>query len=181
VLFPSVNSTSPLFSEWLRIIEEKGITSTVAQAGQRIDIGDGVVMRVLNPPLVSPADGEFDIDNFSVVLRLEYGEFAFLLTGDIGREAEWELVRERAYVASTVLKVAHHGSDTSTTSEFLAVVSPALAVISVGAGNRFGLPDEEVVDRLAEEVGTENVYRTDTQGTIDFTTDGERLWVEEKR
>jgi len=181
VLFPSIDSASPLYQEWLRVIEEKGVTSTVAQAGQRIDIGGGVIMIVLHPPLVPLTGSESAIDNNSLVLRLEYGEFSFLLTGDIRREAEWELVRERACTASTVLKVGHHGSDTSTTPEFLAVVDPALAVISVGADNRFGLPDEDVVERLIESTGEENLYRTDTQGTIDFITDGEKLWVEKER
>ena len=135
-------------------------------------------MRVLHPPLIPLTGSESDIDNNSVVLRLEYGEFSFLLTGDIGREVEWELIRERAYLESTVLKVAHHGSDTATTPEFLAVVDPALAVISVGADNRFGLPDESVLARLEQELDIMNIYRTDEHGTIEFILDGERLRVE---
>jgi len=74
-----------------------------------------------------------------------------------------------------VLKVAHHGSDTSTTSEFLAVVNPQLAVISVGADNRFGHPSDEVLERLKERLGPENIYRTDKHGIIEFITDGGRL------
>jgi len=80
-----------------------------------------------------------------------------------------------------VLKVAHHGSDTSTTPEFLAVVNPQVAVISVGADNKFGHPSDEVMDRLKEKLGSENIYRTDECGTIEFTTDGKRLWVEVER
>jgi len=76
-----------------------------------------------------------------------------------------------------VLKVAHHGSDTSTTPEFLAVVNPQLAVISVGADNKFGHPSDEVRERLGEKLDLENIFRTDEQGTIEFVTDGERLWV----
>jgi competence protein ComEC len=119
-----------------------------------------------------------DIDNESLVLRLQYGTVSFLLAADIKSDAEWELVRARAPLASTVLKVAHHGSSTSTTMEFLSVVNPQVAVISVGADNDFGLPDEEVLVRLEEKVGRDNLYRTDGQGTITFTTDGEKLWVE---
>jgi len=92
-------------------------------------------------------------------------------------QAEFELITRRANLASTVLKVAHHGSDTSTTAEFLAVVNPQLAVISVGADNRFGHPTPEVMTRLEDKVGVENIYRTDEQGTVEFITDGERLWV----
>jgi competence protein ComEC len=75
-----------------------------------------------------------------------------------------------------VLKVAHHGSKTSTTPDFLAAVNPVAAVISVGE-NRYGHPGDEVIERLEETLGAENIYRTDEQGTIEFITDGERLWV----
>jgi len=73
-----------------------------------------------------------------------------------------------------VLKVAHHGSDTSTTPELLAVVNPRLAVISVGADNKFGHPSNEVLERLDPE----NIYRTDQHSTIEFITNGESLWME---
>jgi competence protein ComEC len=178
VLYPVLDYSSPLYDEFRGVVEEKGVKVVPARAGQRIDLADGVVIEVFNPPSPPLTGSNSDIDNNSVVLRLEYGGISFLLTGDIGREAEWEIIRGRATLESDVLKVAHHGSVTSTTSEFLAVVSPALAVISVGADNDFGLPDEEVVDRLEEKIGKENVYRTDELGDIDFITDGEKLWVE---
>ena len=80
-----------------------------------------------------------------------------------------------------MLKVAHHGSNTSTTPEFLAVVNPQLAVISVGADNKFGHPTPEVMGRLEDKIDPEKIYRTDEQGTIEFITDGERLWVRVER
>jgi len=144
-------------------------------------MGNGVVIEVLNPPSELITGTESDIDNNSVVLILKDGKVSFLLTADIMSDTEWELLRERADLAGTVLKVAHHGSDTSTTPEFLAVVNPRVAVISCGAGNKFGHPSETIDKRLGERVGKGNVYRTDTDGTINFTTDGERLWVEEGR
>ncbi|MFC1938221.1 ComEC/Rec2 family competence protein [Chloroflexota bacterium] len=102
----------------------------------------------------------------------------FLLTADIMREVELELVADRADLSSTILKVAHHGSDTSTTPQFLSVVSPQAAVISAGVDNKFGHPSDEVIERLEAKLDSENIYRTDEQGTIEFITDGERLWVE---
>jgi len=102
---------------------------------------------------------------------------SFLLTADIMWEAEFELLARRANLSSTVLKVGHHGSDTSTTPEFLAVVNPQLAVISVGADNPFGHPSDEVMEKLEEKLDSENIYRTDGHGTIEFITDGKRLWV----
>ena len=76
-----------------------------------------------------------------------------------------------------VYKVAHHGSKTSTTSQFLAAVDPEVAVISVGADNTFGHPCPEVMERLVDRLDEDNVYRTDEDGTVEFITDGERLWL----
>jgi competence protein ComEC len=178
VLYPALDYRSPIYDEWLRSITESGVKSTIACAGQQIDLGDGIVMEVLSPPQNPARNSESDLDNNSVVLQLRDGRVSFLLASDIMRDTEWELVRERADLSGTVLKVAHHGSDTSTTSEFLAVVNPRIAVISVGGDNKFGLPSDGVISRLEQKLGTGNVYRTDKQGTVDFTTDGERLWVE---
>jgi len=120
---------------------------------------------------------EHDIDNNGVVLRLSWGQLSFLFTADIRQEVEFELIGQRANLRSTVLKVAHHGSKTSTTSQFLASVDPEVAVISVGIDNSFGHPSLEVVERLIGRLGEDNVYRTDEDGTIELITDGERLWV----
>ena len=137
----------------------------------------GVKIAVLNPPIPPLSDTGSDVNNNSVVLNLYAGRVSFLLTGDIEREAEFELIARRSNLSVTVLKVGHSGSKTSTTAEFLAEVSPAAAVISVGKDNRFGHPSGEVIGRLEERLGAENIYRTDQQGTIEFITDGERLWV----
>jgi len=94
------------------------------------------------------------------------------------REIEWELVRQGVGLNSTVLKAAHHGSETSTTDEFLSVVNPETAVISCGSDNKYGHPDEEVVFRLERRISPERVLITSANGTIEFITDGERLWVE---
>jgi len=136
---------------------------------------------VLNPQIPHLTDTGSDIDNNGVVLHITMGEVSFLLTADMMWEAELELIAHRANLTSTVLKVAHHGSNTSTTPEFLAVVNPQLAVISAGADNRFGHPTPEVMERLKEKLGPENVYRTDKNGTAEFITDGERLWVRVER
>jgi len=181
VLYPDLDFESDIYDEWLRVIEEKDIEHTLAQAGQQIDLGEGVVIKVLNPqtPLLTGTDS--DIDNNGVVLHISMGEMSFLLTADTMCQAEWELIARRANLTSTVLKVGHHGSDTSTSLEFLAVVDPQLSVISVGAENRFGHPSDEVITRLEERIGSENIYRTDEHGTIEFITNGKRLWVRAER
>ncbi len=183
VLYPDLDYDLPLYEEWLGLIEEKDIKNTIAQAGQEIDLGDGVIIKVLHPQTSLLAGTESDINNNSVVLRLSLGEVSFLLTGDIEREAEWKLIAQRADLASTVLKVGHSGSETSTTTEFLAAVCPQIAVISVGEDNPFGHPSDEVLYRLEAKLGAENIYltydaKTGEHRTIEFITDGERLWVE---
>ncbi len=178
VLSPDLDCASPMCDEWLSLIKEKNIKYTIAQAGQRIDLDDGVVIKVLNPQIPHLTATKSDIDNNGVVLHISMDDISFLLTADIMWEAEFELIAQRADLPSTVLKVAHGGSDTSTTPEFLAVVDPQIAVISVGEGNPYGHPNPEVIERLEKKLNPESIYRTDRQGTIEFITDGERLWVE---
>jgi competence protein ComEC len=177
VLSANLTGESPLFSEWLSLIETRDIKCTLAQTGQRLDFGPEVTIEVLNPQTSLLTSTASDNNTNSVVLRLTMGRVSFLLTADIGQEVERGLITRRADLNSTVLKVAHHGSDTSTSPEFLAVVTPRIAVISVGQDNNFGLPNQEVMGRLEQKLGSENIYRTDENGTIEFITDGERLWL----
>ncbi len=178
VIFTHLEYQSPLYTEWLQLIQEKNIEAVNTTAGWQIDMGDGVILQVLNPPEQLFSGTSSDMDNNGIVLRLCSGEVSFLLCADIMREAEMELISTRADLAATVLKVAHHGSGTSTTGEFLSVAEPQLAVISVGYDNKFGHPDAGVLNRLEEQVGPDNIYRTDVNGTIEFITDGTRLWLD---
>jgi len=98
-----------------------------------------------------------------------------LLTGDIEAMTEERLLRDRDELASAVLKVAHHGSKTSSTSAFLEAVSPRAAVISVGTMNPFGHPHRVTLDAL-QAVGA-SVYRTDLDGAVTITSDGARVWI----
>jgi len=177
VLEPGVPYDSAIYQEWLRLVEDKGIEYNIAQAGQEINLGSGIKMEVLNPPASLWEGTSHDVDNNGVVLRLSWGKLSFLFTADIREEVEFELIGQRANLRSTVLKVAHHGSKTSTSPQFLAAVDPEVAVISVGADNTFGHPSPEVTERLIDRLGEDNVYRTDEDGTVEFITDGERLWL----
>jgi competence protein ComEC len=177
VLDPGISYDSSIYQEWLRLIETEGIEYNIARAGQEIDLGSGIRMEVLNPPETLWQGTSDDVDNNGVVLRLSWGKVSFLFTADIREEVEFELIGQRANLKSTVLKVSHHGSRTSTTSQFLAAVDPEVAVISVGADNSFGHPSPEVVERLIDRLGEDNVYRTDRDGTIELITDGKQLWV----
>jgi len=176
-----VSYNSSIYKEWCNVVEDKGIEYSIARAGQGIDLGSGIKLEVLNPPEGLFEGTSHDVDNNGLVLRLSWGLVSFLFTADIREEAELELIGQRANLKSTVLKVAHHGSETSTTSQFLAAVDPEVAVISVGADNPFGHPGSEVVERLINSVGEDNVYRTDEDGTVELITDGERLWISDNK
>jgi beta-lactamase superfamily II metal-dependent hydrolase len=132
-------------------------------------------LRVLGPGPEAFASGE--TNNESLVLKLSWRNVSFLLTGDIEAEAEEALLDSAADLRATVLKVAHHGSATSTSAAFLEAVQPAVAVVSVGANNPYGHPAPAVMSRLDESL----VLRTDLHGTIELSTDGERLWIEPER
>jgi competence protein ComEC len=179
VLYLDTDYQTPPEQEWLTLIHDKGVIATLAKAGQVINLGMGATsIEVINP---SKKDSSVQAMDNGVVLRLSDGKVSFLLTSDIIQEAELDLITRRADLTSTVLKVAHHGSDTSSSAAFLAVVDPQLAVISVGADNTFGHPGSETIQRLTDVVGSDKIYRTDKDGTVECITNGERLWVKTER
>ena len=132
------------------------------------------MLRVLGPGALLAAG---ELNNASVVLALSWRDVDFLLTGDIELAGERALLRSGAELRSTVLKVPHHGSSTSSSAAFLDAVGPAVALISVGEANSFGHPAPSVLERYAGSL----VLRTDEHGTVTLETDGERLWVEVAR
>lgn len=176
-LVTDVDGTSQLYREWQTELTEDHLTPTVAQAGMQLALGDGVSATILSPGPAS--EGIDQPNNHSVVLHLQYGQISFLLGGDIEAPIEQNLVRLHTPLAATVLKSNHHGSKTSSTEAFLNAVNPQIVVISVGKDNRFGHPAPEVMERYAAHGLT--VLRTDERGTIELSTDGERLWVETGR
>ena len=108
--------------------------------------------------------------------RIQYGDTAFLLTGDAEAQSEEEMLASGANLKADVLKVGHHGSSSSTTQAFLKAVTPKYAVISVGAGNDYGHPHKETLAKL-KNAGVQ-VYRTDLDGTVAFTSDGKTITIE---
>jgi competence protein ComEC len=162
---------------WRKQIEEKQIPYLRAEAGMTMELGQAVRLHVLHPPATLLADTSSDVNNNSIVLRLEYGRFSALLTGDIEHEGEEALLALDQPVDSLVLKVPHHGGDNALTLPFLQAANPQVAIISVGSDNRFGHPAELTLEKL-ENVPT---YRTDQQGNIEVVTDGDRYWVSTER
>lgn len=171
---PDRSSDSNSFQDMGEALEARGVpVQTVkllpSDTGPlALDWADGVETLVL-----SPFDGTYTEENdYSIVLHVAYGSTSVLLTGDAETTAERILLKAlpHHYVRSTVLKVGHHGSSSSTCDQFLSAVAPQFAVISCGEGNRYGHPDQVVLDRLA--AADVQVYRTDVDGTIHIALDG---------
>jgi competence protein ComEC len=155
---------------WVEAVADEGVPIESARTGTVYDLGQGATLEVL----WTGVDGGPSRNDESIVLRVEWGDVSFLLTGDIEADAERALVTRGAALESTVLKVPHHGSRTSTTRAFLEAVQPDVAVISAGPENVFGHPAEEVVTRLEDYA---IVYLTAEHGSVRLSTDGERLWI----
>ena len=152
---------------------ETGAVAEQRVASEHFESG-GVRIRVLHPP---PADWERRRvrNDDSVVLEVLYGDVAILLTGDIGKDIERAILSQLTPARIRILKVAHHGSRTSSSAEFLEAWRPQIAIISCGRGNSFGHPAPEVIERL-KSVGAE-IYRTDLDGEVTFDTDGKEFSV----
>jgi competence protein ComEC len=156
---PALPAPKEDFVEVLDVAAARGIPWRAAREGGRIEL-DGLLLEILHPPDSIPPETESNAT--SVVLRLEYGRFDALLTGDAYVDVERALLPKLPPLE--VLKVGHHGSDTSTDSLLLAHTRPQVALISVGRTNRYGHPSPRVVARL-ERTGAE-VRRTDLEGTL---------------
>jgi competence protein ComEC len=172
---PGILKYDEMWSSLEHNVTIQRIPRYIARRGMVLDLGGGAELQILypnwDPTHMSPrAD-----NNGGIVTRLVYGNTSVLLMADVDGVVEERLLTlEGSALKSTVLKVAHHGSKYSSDAEFLDVVDPEIAVISVGEHNRYGHPTPEVLDRLeAEDV---SVYRTDEEGTLVFRSDGTHFW-----
>lgn len=120
-----------------------------------------------------------ETNNYSIVLKMIYGDISFIFTGDAEVKAEHDIIASGIDLKADVLKVGHHGGGTSTTAQFAKAVSPEYAVISVGKNNSYGHPDNIIINRLSL-LGA-RIYRTDTDGTIVFETDGKNITVQTEK
>jgi competence protein ComEC len=168
-------------------LETNGTLNISPQVGQKFSLDKQVVITVISPPesfitehtqktsndLEKRAD--FNENNLSIALFVQFHHFSLILTGDMESTAEQAVLGARLIKDTTVLKVAHHGSKTSTSDLFLEKSAPEMALISVGRNNKYNHPDTSVLDRL-DKFGSE-VLRTDQLGNFEVITDGQRYWV----
>jgi len=169
ILWTGILIDSAGFKKWAELIKQENAKIYIAQSGQKITIGK-TSFEILFPFENLENKSVKDTNNTSIVLRLDFGEISLLFAGDIYKSAERELLNLAKQLDTDVLKVGHHGSKTSTAEEFIIVVSPEIAVISVGRNNSYGHPHQETLDTL-EKYGI-RIFRTDFNGDIKIISDG---------
>lgn len=173
VLYTGASHNTPNYLSWLRIMKDKKIELMIIDKEQNISLGQNARLKIIYPA-GSFLNKEFtDLNDSSIVARLDYGQIGFLFTGDASENVEKILISSGADLAANVLKAAHHGSEYSTTEEFLNKVRPETAIIEVGKDNKFGHPNLRTVKRL-ERAGAK-VFRTDLGGTIKLVSDGKKI------
>ena len=167
------NDDSQSFQSFKKYLDLQGVLITIPKAGDCYPLGSSSI-TILGPIEIAESD-----NNNSLVLKVDHGDNSFLYTGDAEKEEETDILNTNADLKSTVLKIGHHGSPSSTSEVFLSVVDPVAAVISCGIDNEYGHPAEEVLERLKNS-GIQ-VLRTDLQGDILFYEDeGELSYVVER-
>ena len=161
--------TNKGYTEFLKTIGEKGLKITIAKVGTKYDLG-GASFKILAPI------GEYnDLNDMSIVLKVTYGNRHILFTGDAQSASEMDMLHDESDIKADILKVGHHGSETSTTIAFLNRVDPKYAVIEVGAKNTYNHPNKRVVDRILDK--QIELYKTSTDGDIVFSIENDNISV----
>ncbi len=171
VMMPDATTTTNIFEQTLNAIDDKNLEITIPKVGEEFKLGKA------NITILGPAKNTNDLNNMSIVLRLDYGKTSFLFTGDAEQHSESYMLSSNDVSAfkANVLKVGHHGSSTSTSSKFLSAVDPDYAVISCGKDNSYGHPHTETIKSLQKNNIT--YFRTDEKGNIVFSSDGKSVSV----
>lgn len=167
IYMPDVTHTTKTFENMLLAIQAKGLGINTVKAGDKIPFGEYVQTKV-----VAPVGSPSELNDYSIVLHMTFGDNRFLFAGDSESGMESKITDD---IQADVLKVGHHGSSTSTGKGFLAKVKPKHSVISVGAGNKYDHPANDTLIKL-QDSGSK-VYRTDEAGTITVRSDGKEIKV----
>ena len=171
-------TTTATYRKYMETVGKKKVPLALLAAGDVIDLGGGAKLKVFAPqkPFLTGDSGQPDLNNNSIVAKLIYGSFSMLLTGDAEKESELQMVKNNgSELKSSVLKVGHHGSSTSSSPELLKVAAAEAAIISLGEGNEYRHPHPVTLKKL--ESRKYKIYRTDRNGTVTVTSDGKTYTV----
>lgn len=168
---PKKTATSKTYESMIQALLDKGKQITVIKEGtSSIDLGENTRVTVYSPT----KDEYEDVNNFSPIIKIEYGENSFMFTGDAEDVVEKEVLSKNASLKSDVLKLGHHGSKSSTTEGFYKAVDPSIAVISCGRDNKYNHPSKETKDLLRKY--RPKTFRTDLDGTIVLESNGKEIF-----
>lgn len=168
---PAITTNTKTFENMVSALKKKNMKIQTAKSGVSLDLGINTECIFLAP--VSKKYTDNDLNLYSAVVKITYGTTKFLFTGDAQKLNEKEMTDKNFDISADVLKVGHHGSHTSTSTEFLNKVSPKIAIISCGVNNDYGHPHKETLDSLKKAKCT--IYRTDKDGTIIIESDGKNI------
>lgn len=167
---PKIQSNTKTFENMVDALKSKKLKINVIKRGTN-SINLGTDTRVT---IFSPTKNDYEnLNNYSPVMKIEYGTTSFLFTGDAQNDIEEEILSNNDDISADILKIGHHGSSTSTSDNFLKKVNPSIGVISVGEGNVYNHPNDDILERLKKNKVT--IYRTDTNGTIILSSDGKSI------
>ena len=166
IYMPKIQTNTKTFEDVLDAVSEKGLKITSPKKGDEFEVG-GARCEIMTDRIEDTSN----LNLSSIVIRMTYGTQSFLFMGDAEKENE----ETRQWPQTTVLKVGHHGSSTSSSTQFLNEVQPQISVISVGKDNKYGHPTKTTINKL-EKIKTK-IYRTDESGTITITSDGKKCIV----
>lgn len=175
IYMPEIDSddqpTTKVYTNFLKTAKSHNIDITECKSDETLFEFDGLKAETLAPN----GHGYSDLNDYSIVLRLQYVKKVFIFSGDAETQSENEIIGkyDAAFLDCDVLQCGHHGSKTSSSAEYLSVIKPEYAVISVGKDNKYGHPTQETLSRL-NDIGAQ-IYRTDINGTVTCTSNGENI------
>lgn len=169
---PKVSTTTKTYKDVINAAKSKNLSINTAKGGVSMNLGSGIDTKMLAPL----SDKYEELNDYSAVIKLVYNDASFLFTGDAEKVSEQQMIKKGLDLSAQVLKVGHHGSNSSTAESFLDAVNPKYAVISVGKDNDYGHPESLVLDRL--KIRGIKIFRTDESGTIIVSTDGRDINID---
>ena len=172
-LCPELDYDTKTFQSFVKYLGQQNVAITLPRAGDFFELGSATVQ------ILAPLGDYEDPNDISIVMKVVYGETSFLFTGDATRIAEADILDAGYDLSAIVLKVGHHGSDTSTSYPFLREIMPKYAIISVGKDNEYGHPTDNTLSRLRD--ADVQVFRTDQQGTVICVCDGKTVSFETEK
>jgi competence protein ComEC len=166
---PKITTNTKAFDDMISSLKQKSLKIIIAKAGLNLNLGNNIKCEILAPNNISYKE----VNNYSTVIKIDFGTTKFLFEGDAEKLSEDEMIAKGYNLSCDVLKLGHHGSRTATSDEFLKKTNPKIAIISCGLNNDYGHPHKPTLTKL--NAINSKIYRTDKDGTIVLESDGTKI------